>query len=321
MERLEVVRGPPVLQVTVGIELAPLIIESVCVLVPNHHADSAEVYGVVEVAIKEGRLENASREHDLVVRGIVVGVYRGRRHAPERAVGWLVDALIAAPDLEYLRASGVPEKVIPLHLHRAVVLPRFWVADLARAEGLELGERFCPRLRGHPGQALDVLTQCGRDRFDHLTHACLAPGAEGLLHVELTEGVAQRAVGGLDAALPTRLHFLGPVQVLAVKAEVFLHKGRTQIGSGRAHYVPPQVGLPVRKGGAVHEAVGLHKVLPAGQVDALETPRPGGDKVGVKVEGGRERFELLDRHRVVTVPRIAHGDAVQVRLRQLGLDS
>ena len=113
------------------------------VLVPDHHPDPAEVHRVVHAPIEEGRLEDAGREHDLVVRRVVIGVHGGGGHAPERAVRRLVDPLVGPLDLEHLRATGVAEVVVAPHLDRAVVLPVLGVAHLARVEGPD---------HPHPGQ-------------------------------------------------------------------------------------------------------------------------------------------------------------------------
>ena len=152
-----------------------------------------------------------------------------------------------ALDLEHLGPARVAEEIVAADGDGAVVLPLVGRADLARVEGLELGQRLLLGRRRHPGQARDVLAQGGGEGLDHLVHARLALGAESLLDVDAAEGVAQVAVGELHAALPARLDFLRAAQVLPVEAEVLLDEGRAQIGRGPAGDVPAQVGLPVRE--------------------------------------------------------------------------
>src|SRR5690606_30178776 len=58
--------GPPVLQIAVGIVLAPLIIESVGHLMTDDRTDSAIIHRIIRLVVEEGILEDACREHDLI---------------------------------------------------------------------------------------------------------------------------------------------------------------------------------------------------------------------------------------------------------------
>src|ERR1700683_4823535 len=60
-------RGPPIAQVTLGIELAALIVEPVRQLVPHYRTDGATVHGRIHAVVEEGRLQNARREVDVVL--------------------------------------------------------------------------------------------------------------------------------------------------------------------------------------------------------------------------------------------------------------
>ena len=90
-ELLGVLGRPPVVQVALGVELAAFVVEAVRQLVADHHADAAEVDGVVSAVVEERRLQNAGREVDVVHLRVVVGVDRGRRHVPLAAVHRLAD--------------------------------------------------------------------------------------------------------------------------------------------------------------------------------------------------------------------------------------
>ena len=61
-----VVRGEPVAQIAVGIELAAPIVEAVAHLVADDAADAAIVDRVVRVGIEERRLQDRRRKHDFV---------------------------------------------------------------------------------------------------------------------------------------------------------------------------------------------------------------------------------------------------------------
>ena len=74
------------------VEETALVVEAVRHLVADHGADRAVVHRVVGVRVEERRLQDAGREDDLVVRGVVVGVHRRRRHAELRAVRRRADA-------------------------------------------------------------------------------------------------------------------------------------------------------------------------------------------------------------------------------------
>lgn len=60
--RLLSVRLPPVAQVTLYIELATLVVESVCDFVSNDIADGTEVHVLGSLSIEKVTLENTSRE-------------------------------------------------------------------------------------------------------------------------------------------------------------------------------------------------------------------------------------------------------------------
>src|SRR5450755_4573816 len=74
--------SPPVPQVSVGVELASLIVEAVDDFVSDDHTDGAVVHGVILGGIEERRLQDASGEVDGVELRIVVGVDGGRGHRP-----------------------------------------------------------------------------------------------------------------------------------------------------------------------------------------------------------------------------------------------
>src|SRR5208282_3352411 len=79
---LSIIGGPPVAQITVLVELAPLIVIAVDGLVPNHCASGRVVDRIVLGGIEERRLQNPRREVDGVGLGILIGVHGWRRHSP-----------------------------------------------------------------------------------------------------------------------------------------------------------------------------------------------------------------------------------------------
>ena len=59
--------APPVTEIAVSVELAPLIVEAVSEFVTDHRADAAEIHGIVGLIIVERRLQDASRKRDVVL--------------------------------------------------------------------------------------------------------------------------------------------------------------------------------------------------------------------------------------------------------------
>ena len=82
LELLAIGSSPPVVHITILVELASLVVEAVGHLVTNHHADGTIVEGIVGRHIKEGHLQNTGREADLVGGGVIVGIHGLRIHIP-----------------------------------------------------------------------------------------------------------------------------------------------------------------------------------------------------------------------------------------------
>src|SRR5579859_2503685 len=101
LEILHVVGGPPILQVAAAVKLAPMVVEAMSDFMADDRAHTAVVHGVISLGIIKGRLQDAGGKDDFVHAAIVVGVDRGRRHAPFRAVHRLAD--FRKPTLEFER--------------------------------------------------------------------------------------------------------------------------------------------------------------------------------------------------------------------------
>ena len=71
--------------------LSSVVVEAVRQLVGDHHADAAQVSLAARLRVVEGRLQDAGREVDAVVVGVVEGVDDLRRHLPEFSVHRLVE--------------------------------------------------------------------------------------------------------------------------------------------------------------------------------------------------------------------------------------
>ena len=66
VELLAILFGPPVAQVSLRIEFAAFIVETMSQLVSDHGANAAKVHCVVRLVVIERRLQNSRRKRDVV---------------------------------------------------------------------------------------------------------------------------------------------------------------------------------------------------------------------------------------------------------------
>src|ERR1017187_3015185 len=151
----EVILREPVVSVAMQVEFGALVVEAVGHLVPNHHADGAEVYRRIDFVVIKRRLENAGREVDVDLRARIVGVDRRRSYAPLRLVDGLTQLGQISVRFELIGAFGVPNRVVALDHQCAVVAPVVRVADLSLHRG-QFGLGLNLGLVAHPRQRLDV---------------------------------------------------------------------------------------------------------------------------------------------------------------------
>ena len=85
-EGLAILGRPPVAQISLGIEMAALVIEAVRQFVADYRADAAHVDRIVGAHVEKWRLKNAGWEIDVVLLRVVVGVDCRRAHAPLGAI-------------------------------------------------------------------------------------------------------------------------------------------------------------------------------------------------------------------------------------------
>jgi hypothetical protein len=114
------------------VELAALVVEAVTDLVTDHGADAAVVDRIVRGRIEERRLQDRSREHDLVGKRVVVRVHRLRRHDPLGLVDGPVDLGEIAPHVDHARIHDVADQVVRLDREAGIFLPLVRIPDLHR---------------------------------------------------------------------------------------------------------------------------------------------------------------------------------------------
>src|SRR6266567_8419095 len=92
-------------------------------LVADYHTYATKIDGWIDREIEERRLQNSGWEVDVVHRGIVVGVHRGRCHSPLLLIHRLAEVPEVPVVFEHGIACQVTDKVIPIDLERRVIAP------------------------------------------------------------------------------------------------------------------------------------------------------------------------------------------------------
>ena len=73
----------------------------------DHRADAAVIDCVVGIGVEERRLQNSSRENNLIHVRVVIGIHRRRCHSPFGAIHWLADFLELAINFKVLGSDRV----------------------------------------------------------------------------------------------------------------------------------------------------------------------------------------------------------------------
>src|SRR5580658_8473528 len=221
--RLSIVRGPPVTQISVLIELAPLIVIPVDGLVPNHRAGGSIVDRVALSGIEEGRLQNPGRKIDGVGLGILISIHSGWRHSPFGSVHRLPNLLKLAVQFEGCGALHVGQMIVRANLESRVVAPVVGIPDL-----VNLGGKLHPRLLlgfwTHPVHGIDFLAQRDFERVHHLLDTLFAFRRKGSRYVGLPQRLSDVAVFLLNTSAPERLNLLRTEQGLSGKGKILVYE-------------------------------------------------------------------------------------------------
>ena len=319
-ERLRILLRPPVLQVTVGVELAALVVERVRQFVADGAARVAVVRSVVHLRVEQRRLQHAGREVDVVHLRIEVRVHRRRRHAPLGAVQRLADLGQLAAHFELVAALDVAGEVAGLHVVGAVVAPLVRVADLVD-DGGQFLLRLLLGLGAHPVEFVDVLLHRVFDLARHVQRFLLQLGRERAADEFLAQRFAQLVVDQGHAALPARLLLLHAAQGLAEEVEVFVVEPRRQHRRHVAPHLPAQVGA---RGGHVVRLQHLAERLEERRfrhVESGQVALPRLVQVGMPVEARRQGLQAFRIDLVEQLVGIAllHGRQRRLRERRLHL--
>ena len=137
---------------------------------------------------------------------------------PLVAIHRLAELADHAVPLEGRRSLHVAHQVVAADFQRRIIAPLLRIADF-RAESRQLGQGLLLGLGAHPIVVLEGLAVGLDDVLHHAIHARLGVGREVLLHVQLSNRLAQRALDGGDRPFPTRAVLRNAVQRRAVKRE------------------------------------------------------------------------------------------------------
>src|SRR5205807_206293 len=118
-----VFQSPPIAEISLGIELAALIVKTVGEFMANHQADSAKIDRIIHIAVEEGGLQDARRENDLVMQWIVESIYGGGRDVPLSLVYRFSDLHELPVVFKFAGPGKVAGKIVASNIELAVVAP------------------------------------------------------------------------------------------------------------------------------------------------------------------------------------------------------
>src|SRR6266481_9732755 len=153
LEILQIFRAPPVFQVALAVELAAVVVKTMCDFMSDDRSHSAVIHRVIGFRIVEGRLQDAGGKDDFIHAAVVVGVHGWWRHTPFRAVHRLADLVQPAREIKFRSAQLIFGVGRAVDFQRRVIAPFVRVADFHR-ERLEFRGGLRARVRSHPGQRL-----------------------------------------------------------------------------------------------------------------------------------------------------------------------
>jgi hypothetical protein len=207
LEILQVLRAPPVFQVALTVELAAVVVKTMCDFMSDDRSHSAVVHRVIGLRIVEGRLQDACRKDDFIHAAVVIGVHGWRRHAPFRAVHGLPNLVQPAREIKFRSAHLVFGVGPAVDIQRRVIAPIVRITDFHR-ESFEFRGGFGAGVAGPIQGSVCKSSPSAAIRLCTIESPGLGLRRKILLHIDLPEGLAGHAIGRLHAAFPAWLDFL-----------------------------------------------------------------------------------------------------------------
>ena len=194
--------GPPVVQVSIFIELTTHIVETVGHFMTDNHPDGPVIHGIVGIGIEKRRLQDTGRETYLVGRGVVIGIYRLRTHIPQR----LVDRLTNLVEHICRFKTGGTFQILPIALFgryfkSRIIAPFVGITDFYR-ESCQLFQRPFLGIVAHPFELFDMLTQGILKIGYQFQHSLFRLLREIFGHIYFAQSLTQYSVGCRQGAFP-----------------------------------------------------------------------------------------------------------------------
>ena len=291
----------------------------------DHHADAAVVDRVVGLGVEEGRLQDASRESDLV-QPTGRSVDDVGRHAPARAVHRAIQVghlLGAGP------GSGTQKIArVVVRLQRQAVVGRKLVrrADLGHHRS-QFSECALLGRVTHPREIFNPVLHRGLHIAHQLQRAGLRLGRKRAAHKHLAQRHAHRLAPGAAAdrqnhLLATRWRGRHAADRQFAVIEVCVGKSLGQPAGAGIEQAHRQIAAPGGDGcagGQLGHAAGKVGLADDQPFDAL---RPAGQRhqVGRPIKAGRHGGQRSRAERVVAAVWIAHLGARLAGIGQAGLE-
>ena len=133
----------------------------------DHSYNSAIVDGIICIGVKERRLQNCCREHDLVVSRVVVSIDRLGRHVPFLFVhrfSCLREHVVMLPKCNI---NAVFDQFVRLDVDARIILPCIRITDLP-CKGSQFLFGFLLGCRAHPAEFIDTSVIYRTHIFYHL---------------------------------------------------------------------------------------------------------------------------------------------------------
>src|SRR5580693_8613991 len=225
----EVGGRPPIADSAFGVKGAAFGVECMTDFVPDHGADSAIVRGAGSEWIEERWLQDGGGKAKRVLQRQVDGIHGLGLHRPFLAINGMSETGDIVVVIEQAPAPEIAEDVIRLDIVGGVVAPGVGVTDSHIESGeFNLGFGFGGGI--HPIEGVDALAECRDDVCDHGFRLGFGLRREVTLGIDLSDGVAEKAIDGRDAALPAWTLFCCAGECLAEEGEAFVSQGFGQHG-------------------------------------------------------------------------------------------